>query len=113
MSANTAAKWQNRESTEDKSSRPDTLHSTLNAFENEVIRVLRTLTWCPLNELTGIIQTSIRCACRSNVYRGLVGFDINHEPEEKKAQAKKIKEYEPGYLQIDVIYLPKLEGTKY
>ena len=28
----------------------------------------------------------------------LVGFGINYEPEEKKAQAKKIKEYESGYL---------------
>jgi hypothetical protein len=30
--------------------------------------------------------------------------------EEKKEQAKKFKEYEPGYLHIDVTYLPKLEG---
>jgi len=113
VSANTAAKWQNRESTEDKSSRPDTIHYTLNAFEKEVIRVVRTLTWCPLDELTEIIQTSIPYACRSNVYRALVGFGINHVPEENKAQAKKFKEYEPGYLHIDVTYLPKLEGTKY
>ena len=34
-------------------------------------------------------------------------------PEEKKEQAKKFKEYEPGYLHIDVTYLPKLNGIKY
>jgi hypothetical protein len=88
VSANTAAKWQNRESTEDKSSRPDTIYYTLNAIEKEIIRVVRTLTWCPLDELTEIIQTSIPYACRSNVYRALVGFGINHVPEENKAQAK-------------------------
>ena len=72
-----------------------------------------TLTWCLMDELTEIIQTSIPNACRSNVYRALVGFGIIPVPEEKKAQAKKFKEYEPGYLHIDVTYLPKLEGTKY
>ena len=34
-------------------------------------------------------------------------------PEEKKEQAKKFKEYEPGYLHLDVTYLPKLNGDKY
>ncbi len=59
------------------------------------------------------VLPSIPKANRSNVYRTLRAFDITRVPEEKKEQAKKFKEYEPGYLHIDVTYLPKLEGIKY
>ena len=52
-------------------------------------------------------------ANRINVYRTLRDFDVNRVPEEKKEQAKKFKEYEPGYWPIDVTYLPKLDGIKY
>ena len=45
-----------------------------------------------------------------NVYRTLVCFGINRVPQEKKQQASTFKEYEPGYLHIDVTYLPKLAG---
>lgn len=110
---NTAAKWMGRDYTEDKSSRPNTIHTTLNDLEKEIIRVVRTLTWCPLDDLTETIQASIPHAGRSNIYRTLTAFGISRIPEEKKEQAKKFKEYEPGYLHIDVTYLPKIEGTKY
>jgi hypothetical protein len=46
-------------------------------------------------------------ANRSNVYRTLVCFGINRVPQEKKQQASTFKEYEPGYLHIDVTYFPK------
>ena len=47
------------------------------------------------------------------MYRTLRHYEVNRVPEEKKEQAKKFKEYEPGYLHIDVTYLPKLKGVKY
>lgn len=34
----------------------------------------------------------------------------NQIPQEKKDKAKKFKEYEPGFLHIDVTYLPKFNG---
>jgi transposase-like protein len=34
-------------------------------------------------------------------------------PEEQKAKAKKFKEYAPGFLHMDVTYLPKIDGVKY
>ena len=40
---------------------------------------------------------------RSSVYRVLVKEKINTIPEEKNENAKKFKEYELGYLHIDVI----------
>lgn len=109
----TVSKWKNREGLIDKSSRPHTIKRSLSELEREVIRVVRTLTWLELDDLVDSILPSIPKANRSNVYRTLRDFGVNRVPEEKKKQAKKFKEYEPGYLHMDVTYLPKLEGIKY
>jgi transposase-like protein len=113
VNVKTIAKWKDREFIEDKSSRPDKIHYALTPLEKELIRVIRTLTWMELDELTDTIRDVIPNANRSNVYRTLKSFDINKVPQEQKAKAKKFKEYEPGYLHIDVTYLPKFDGQKY
>lgn len=109
----TISKWRNREFLEDKSSRPDNINYTLTPLDKELIRVVRTLTWMELDDLTDTIADVIPKANRSNVYRTLKAFDISRVPVEQKAKAKKFKEYEPGYLHIDVTYLPKFKGQKY
>jgi len=63
--------------------------------------------------IVDIVSSSIPKANRSNVYRTLKAFNINTVPVEQKAKAKKLKEYEPGFLHIDVTYLPKLDTQKY
>jgi len=113
VNVQTISKWRNREFTEDKSSRPDKIHYALTPLEKELIRVVRTLTWMELEDLTDTIADVIPTANRSNIYRTLKAFDISRVPVEQKAKAKKFKEYEPGYLHIDVTYLPKFEGQKY
>jgi transposase-like protein len=50
-------------------------------------------------------------ANKSNIYRILKAFDINRVPQKEKS--KKLKEYEPDYLHIDVTYLPKLKKQKH
>ena len=47
------------------------------------------------------------------VYRCLLKNKINKKPEEQKDKAKLFKAYQPGYLHIDVTYLPKFEGQKW
>jgi transposase-like protein len=39
--------------------------------------------------------------------------NINNVPHEKKDIAQKFKAYKPGYLHIDVTYLPKFKGQSY
>jgi len=58
-------------------------------LEKELIKVVRTMTWMELDDLT---DTIIPNANRSNVYRTLKAFDINRVPVEQKAKAKKFKE---------------------
>ena len=109
----TISKWRGRSFTKDKSSRPDTIHYALTPLEKELIRIVRTLTWMELDDLTDTVAEMIPNANRSNVYRTLKAFEINKVPQEQKAKAKLFKEYEPGYLHIDVTYLPKFDKQKY
>lgn len=113
ISIKTVSKWKNRDYTEDKSSRPERINYALSKLEKELIRVVRALTWMELDDLTETISSAIPNANRSNVYRTLKSFNINRVPEDKKEEAKKFKEYEPGFLHIDVTYLPKIDGQKY
>jgi transposase-like protein len=87
--------------------------TTLTPLEKELIGAIRRMTWMELDDLTDTVIGIIPNANRSNVYRTLKSFDINRVPQEQKEKAKKFKEYEPGYLHIDVTYLPKFDGQKY
>ena len=109
----TISKWRSRDFSEDKSSRPETIHYALTSLEKELIRMVRTLTWMELDDLVDTVRKMIPHANRSNIYRTLKSFDINKVPQAQKAKAKLFKEYEPGYLHIDVTYLPKFDGQKY
>lgn len=109
----TVSKWRNRTCSVDKSSRPHTIQRALTDLEREIIRVVRTLTWMELDDLVDCVSPSIPKANRSNVYRALVDFGVNRVPEEKREKAQQFKEYEPGYIHVDVTYLPKLDGIKY
>jgi transposase InsO family protein len=113
VSQQTISKWRNRTTTEDKSSRPATIHYALNPLEKEIIRVVRTMTWMALDDLVDTIQSVIPHAKRSTISRTLQFFDISRVPQAKRAEANKFKEYEPGFLHMDVTYLPKIEGKKY
>ena len=91
VNVKTIAKWKDREFIEDKSSKPDKIHYALTPLEKELIRVVRTLTWMELDDLTDTIVDVIPNANRSNVYRTLKAFDINKVPQEQKAKAKRFK----------------------
>ncbi len=113
VNVKTIAKHKNRDFLNDKSSRPKRIHYALTPLEKELIKVIRTMTWMELDDLADTIVDIIPNANRSNAYRTLKAFDINRVPQEQKEKAKKFKEYEPGYLHIDVTYLPKFDKQKY
>lgn len=113
VSEKTIIKWRGRNFTEDTSSIPHKIHYALNPLEKRLIELVRTTTWMSLDDVVDTVERVIPKANRSNVSRTLQGLNISRVPEEKKAEAKKFKEYEPGYLHIDVTYMPKLEGIKY
>jgi transposase-like protein len=113
VSTKTISKHKKRKFIKDKSSRPDHIYYSLTSLDKEIIASVRRVTWMDLDDLVDIVTPLIPLAKRSNVYRTLVAKKINQVPEEKKKEAKKFKEYKPGYLHIDVTYLPQLNGSKH
>jgi transposase InsO family protein len=113
VNVKTISKHKSRDFTHDKSSRPHTIHYALTALEKRLIELVRTTTWMGLDDVVDTVATVIPKANRSNVSRTLQALHISRVPQDKKEEAKKFKEYEPGYLHIDVTYMPKLEGIKY
>jgi transposase-like protein len=113
VSDKTITKWKNREVFEDKTSRPNGIKYALSSLEMLIAINLRTLTWWALDEITEIIKPDDPTKIRSAVYRTFVRAGINKVPRKQKEKAKKFKEYDPGYLHMDVTYLPKINGVKY
>ena len=115
ISTVTVSKWKNRYrySLEDKSSRPKTIHYSLSALETSIIIALRKLTWLPLDEITELVFPDEPYSKRSAIYRLFVREGINKKPQQVRDKAKKFKEYEPGFIHIDVTYLPKINGKIY
>jgi transposase-like protein len=113
VSLNTIRKWRNRDVFEDKSSRPSTVYYSLSELQMLIAIELRCLTWWSLDEITEALQPEDPTKIRSAVYRTFVRESINKVPEKEKEKAKKFKEYDPGFLHLDVTYLPKIDGVKY
>ncbi|KIM04749.1 MAG: integrase, partial [Sulfurovum sp. PC08-66] len=93
INVQTVSKWKGRDFTEDKSSRPNTIHYALSDLDKELIRVARTLTRMELDDLVDCVSQNIPKAKRSNVYRTIRAFGISQVPQEQKEKAKTFKEY--------------------
>lgn len=113
VSEKTIVKWKNRDVFEDKSSRPSKIRYALTAIQMLIVVELRVLTWWALDEITEAINPDDPESIRSSVYRTFVREGVNKVPQKEKDKAKKFKEYEPGYIHVDVTYLPKINGVKY
>lgn len=109
-STQTVLKWKNRDFTEDVSSRPLNISYALTDLEKSLVKSIRTSSWLPLDEVWETLLVERSTISRSSVYRLFVSEKINQVPQDKKDKAKKFKEYEPGYIHIDVTYLPKFNG---
>ena len=114
ISKNCVSKWKSRSFTSDMSSRPISIEYALNDVQMALIRSIRQSSWTSIDEIHDMINVDPDLPIsRSSVYRTLVRLKLNTIPLEKKELAKKFKEYEPGYIHIDVTYLPKFDGSKY
>jgi transposase InsO family protein len=110
VSANTISKWKNRTSVNDKSSRPIQIEYALTDIEQALIISIRRSSWLPLDEVFEVLLAQNATISRSSVHRCFVRNDINKVPILEKDKAKKFKAYQPGYLHVDVTYLPKFNG---
>jgi transposase InsO family protein len=110
-SAQTVSKWKNRSVLTDRSSRPKNIAYALSEQQQALIVSVRKSTWFALDEVWEMFLTIDKNISRSSVYRCFKKNNLNAVPQKEKF--KKFKEYEPGFLHVDVTYLPKFNGTKY
>lgn len=113
VSENTVSKWRNRECQEDASSRPHNIQYAIAEVTEALIVPIRKSLWNSREDIsdmvleaTGIVMTI------TTVYRCLVRNNINRKPKAMREAYFKFKEYAPGYLHIDVTYLPRIDGER-
>jgi len=109
----TVYKWRHRDSVEDRSHTPHRLQTTLTPAQEAVAVALRTTLLVSLEDLLAVVREFLNPnASRSGLDRCLrrhgVGNlrDLNAKAPKPKHSA--FKAYEPGYIHIDVKYLPQM-----
>jgi transposase len=112
ISTETVRKWRKRGAAEcrDRSSRPHRLPWKATEEERAVVCALRRATGFPLDELTFVVAHFLPHLDRDNVYRILkaAGLSRRPPPAAPERAAAKFKEYELGFVHLDVKHLPKL-----
>jgi transposase InsO family protein len=116
ISRATARKWKKRrDSTADGSHRPQALRATPSPAQEAVVVELRRTLLLPLDDLVAVTREFIHPdVSRSGLDRCLRRHGVSNlkalRPAPPEAPAKTLKDYEPGYVHIDIKYLPAIEG---
>ena len=115
ISIATARKWKRRDDVQDRSHRPHKLSTTLTPGQEAVVVELRRTLLLPLDDLVAITHEFINpAASRSGLDRCLRRHGVSNlkslqpETEGEVAPKKTFKDYEPGFLHIDIKYLPQM-----
>lgn len=115
ISIATARKWKRRDDVQDRSHRPHTLNTTLTPGQEAVVVELRRTLLLPLDDLLAITHEFINpAASRSGLDRCLRRHGVSNlktlqpEIEGDEAPKKTFKDYEPGFVHIDIKYLPQM-----
>lgn len=115
LNRHTVAKWRQREGTDDASHRPHRLHATLNAAQEAVVVALRETLLLPLDDLLAVTREFIHTGLsRSALDRCLRRHGVSNlkalmpKEEGSKPPLKCFKEYAPGFVHVDVKYLPQM-----
>ena len=119
ISLATARKWKGRDDHQDLSHRPHKLNTTLTPGQEAIAVELRCLTLLPLDDLVAVVRGFINPnVSRSGLDRCLRRHGVgNLRALQAKARAdagevqspiKTFKDYEPGFLHMDIKYLPQM-----
>ena len=111
----TARKWKKREDFQDRSHCPKKLSTTLSPAQEILAVELRKLLLLPLDDLLVITREFVNPAVsRSGLDRLLRRFGVSNlralqpKVEGEPTPKKTFKHYEPGFLHIDIKYLPQM-----
>ena len=112
VSTETVREWRKRGPGDclDRSARPHKLPWKASEEERAVVCALRRATGFPLDDLTFVVRHFLPHLGRDNVYRILKAAGLGRPPRAATPEraAGKFKEYELGFVHVDVKHLPKL-----
>ncbi len=112
IGVDTVRKWRHRSTVQDASHTAHRLQTTLNTAQEELVIYLRTQLLLPLDDLLAVIREFIEPAMSRSALDRLLrrrGHSRLPVPPKPEAQSKPFKAYEPGYVHIDVKYLPQMQ----
>ncbi|PQJ95340.1 IS481 family transposase [Chromatium okenii] len=111
----TVRKWRHRQTTDDASHCPHHLHTTLKPLEELIAVELRTTLLLPIDDLLVVLRTCFNPkVSRSGLQRCLRRHHVSNlkdlipKEEGAKKPPKQFKDYAPGFIHIDIKYLPKM-----
>ncbi|BCX88252.1 transposase, IS481 family [Methylomarinovum tepidoasis] len=115
----TIRKWRQRDSVEDASHRPHRIHATLTPQQEAIVVCLRETLLLPLDDLLAVVhrfiypemsRSALDRLLRRHGVSNLKALIAAREGEDAPSKGKKkgFKDYEPGFVHIDIKYLPKM-----
>jgi transposase InsO family protein len=114
ISDETVRKWRKRgeQAVHDRSSRPKRLAWRMSEEDRAIVCAVRRATGFPLDDLTFVLRHFLPHLNRDSIYRVLKAEGLNRRPSKPTAEARKgqgrFKDYDLGFVHIDVKHLPKL-----
>ena len=118
----TVAKWRRRTHVEDGSHRPHRLHTTLTEAQEAVVVAVRELLLLPLDDLLVVAREFLnpnlsrsaldRCLRRHGVSNLKAMLREQEGDAADKKPYKSFKDYEPGFVHIDIKYLPQMADER-
>lgn len=113
ISEQTVWKWRSRADVHDRSHTPHRLQTTLTPPQEAVAVALRKALLLPLDDLLAVVREFLNPqVSRSGLDRCLRRHGAGNlralKPREPKPAQGTFKVYEPGYLHIDIKYLPQM-----
>lgn len=118
VTRHTIAKWKKRGGVEDPTHRPKRLQTTLQPLEEEIVVELRRTLLLPLDDLLAVTREFINDkVSRSGLDRCLRRHGVSrlrelYPREEGERKVKGFKDYAPGFVHVDVKYLPRMPDQK-
>lgn len=113
ISEQTVWKWRKRDGVHDRSHTAHRLQTTLTPAQEAVAVALRTTLLLPLDDLLAVVREFLNPhVSRSGLDRCLRRHGVGNlrelKPKVVKPAHQPFKAYEPGYLHLDVKYLPQM-----
>jgi hypothetical protein len=115
LNRGTVRKWREREGVADASHRPHRLHTTLRPVQEQIVVALRQTLLLPLDDRLAVTREFIHPeVSRSGLNRCLRRHGVSNlrdlipQPEGEAKPVKTFKDYAPGFIHVDVKYLPRM-----